>query len=159
MTSDALIKHNVSWQQLKCYVKDIPLMSCARRYVSHDMQHFKSSVNCSSNIPLVEKVSNCVYDKDGQDHIIDHPLNIRPPPPPYQLVVCLVILMINFQACNSDFPYLTKIWVLISSTIILQTFALYQYSCSSSKIVLKYLFHFDDFPMNLLPVMNLDSFN
>ena len=54
-------------------------MSCARRYVSHDMQHFKSSVNCSSNIPLVEKVSNCVYDKDGQDHIIDHSLNIRPP--------------------------------------------------------------------------------
>jgi len=53
-------------------------MSCARRYVSHDMQHFKGSVNCSSNIPLVEKAPNCVYHKDGQDHIIDHPLNIRP---------------------------------------------------------------------------------
>jgi len=124
----------------------MPLTSCAKRYVTHDTQHFKYSVNCS-NIPLVELVSICGYHKDGQNHIIDHSQTY---PPYHHLVVSLVILMINSQVCNWDFPYLTN-RVPISSTIILQTFA-YHISTvvPAQKLYLHYLFHFDQFSNELV---------
>jgi len=109
----------------------------SRTYHQYHLQDDMSHMTCNiskvqwivQTFHKLKRSPTVVYYKDGQDHIVEHPQTY----PPYPMAVSLVILMISFQACNSYFPYLSPHFI---HNYIADICLSYQYSCSSSKIVL-----------------------